>query len=188
MSQGAYALDQFSRACRFDKIPTTLRGAAAFLFYMLGAPKDTAVMDLRGDNNRYWIFESLTTDYGKVRFYLHAEAHVYYWSEPVPEIGWRGDYVRRYYYSSGPLRAQMPADSILRDSKLDVFFNNRGPLYSARAGERSIYVSLPTVVPVGHFRVLGIHRYWGPGAQKAMLLPKSVAQDCNLASWGFGYR
>lgn len=188
IGHGAYALDQFSRACRFDTIPVALQGPAALLFYMLGAPKDTAAMHQRGDNNRYWIFESLTTDYGRVRYYLHAEANVYSWSAPVPALGWAGDYVRRFYYSSGPFRSQMPAEEILRESALGVFFNNRALMYSARAGEGGIYSSFPTMLPMGHFKVLGTHSYWAPAAQTSMLLPKSVAQDCNLGNWGFGLR
>jgi len=187
-SSHVYALDGFSRACRFDTIPVALQGPAALLFYLLGAPASTATLNLLPGADRYWIFESITSDYGQVRYYLHAEASIYRWSPPFPPTGWRGDYVLSAGYTSGLFKAQEPAESILGHSKLDMFFSNRGSLYSARAGRPDIYTVQPTMQAPDTYRVLGYHRYWNPAMQKAGVLDKSIATDCNLTNWGFGYR
>jgi hypothetical protein len=181
----AQALDGFSRACRFDTIPVALQGPAALLFYMLGAPLSTATLDLLPGKERFWIFESITADYGEVKYYLFAEANVFVWSPPAP--GWHGDFVRRISYSSSTYKAQRPSDGILKYTKLDIFFANRGVLYSARAGKTDIYDHLSEPLNSYDTKVLGIQKFWYPGGVQGKLL-NSTAIDCNLNTWGMGYR
>lgn len=190
----ALALSQLSRACRFDTIPTSMQVAAAKFLYALGAPAGTYFLEYAPGKDLYWIFESITTDYFEVRYYLYAESHVYVWDGPAPSRGWPGRHVKWNTYSAGLWRAQVLNGQILSDSRWKIFMENRGFLYSVRAGEPQIYTvfrgfgGVPRTVPANNVRVVGQHAYYDPKIMKEFPLQKSQARDCNLNNWGFGYR
>src|SRR5262245_54254699 len=74
-----FALGAVSRACNFYWIPVGAQTVAARFFYALGA--DEFVLSLPNADvatqAQYWINESLTTDYGSVRYYLFAVRNLY---------------------------------------------------------------------------------------------------------------
>ncbi|CAJ0704172.1 hypothetical protein R11007_04260 [Ralstonia holmesii] len=176
-SSQANALSQFSRACRFGDIPRALQEPAAVFFVLLGAPANTVNLPWRIEKESHWILESITTDYGAVRYYLFASSTLYRYRPG------EGKYVvgeTRY----SRWAAQRPSDAVLKDSRLQIFLHNRGTLYSARAGHPAIYdvIEGPTA------RVGGTHWLYDPFIQETRPLAKTKATDCNLAEWGFETR
>jgi len=183
----ALALGAVSRACPFSSIPTAIQPDALLFFHAVGAARWEQLrfiaLKAESEKRKYWMLESISTDYGNVRYYLFAESRVY----------------RGHQFSDGraPLRLEatyksywtsMRADpKVYTDSKLKMFFSNRGPLFSARAGHPDIiqYWHKVAVEPFDMFLVRGYHYYYDPGAREEVEYAKTiVANDCNLDDWG----
>src|SRR5262249_15182973 len=84
----------------------------------------------------------------------------------------------------------MRADpKVYTDSKLKIFFSNRGPLFSARAGHPDIiqyWSPVPTDKwPIDYFLVMGHHYFYEPSGQiERKYAVTLAANDCNLDDWG----
>lgn len=186
----AFALNGVSRACRFDLIPSIAKDPAVVLFQMLGSkfPSLALLPALSlAEQADHWILESLTTDYGSVRYYLFAENRVY---------------ERRYQSNGSTIFSQVGAftspgwtamtvrKEMYEDSRLAIFFANRGFLYSARAGNPDIVekFSRNTSSLPRYFGVKGKHYYYDAVNKAVGVIGDSQATDCNLGQWGFGDR
>ncbi len=186
----SYALGMVSRACAVSAIPPALKGPALIFFGLLGMP--TRLLDLPSraisDQQRYWIHESLTTDYGSLRYYLFAENEVYQWWY-VNGGGGTTSLYREFKYRS-PWAAQSLPPEIVSDSRLAIFNFNRKVLYSVRAGAADIVTahsttSIPGRAPESMFFVMGKHYYYDPVTTAQTFLGTTTAADCNLGQWGF---
>lgn len=175
----AYALAAFSRACRFDQIPIALQPVAAGFFSILGAPSWVLGLPTNREKDKYWILESITTDYTSTQYYLGAKHYVYQWHQGN-YAGW----LQRATRESGLARDQLDS-SVLTDEKWKIFTKNRMLLFSARAGSSDIVERperLPGANPVfNRWRVVGEHYYFDPRLKVQLPLPGTVAVDCNLA-------
>lgn len=180
----ASALAPLSRACRFGDIPGTLKAPALVLFQYLGMPATLADLDRRTSNEQanYWILESITTDYGSLRYYLFAENRVY-WKYSYP-----GEYYPRYYLEfsyKSPWAAQSLDPQIFPDSRLSIFNFNRKVLFSARAGDGEIVKKhVNSGYQTNDAVVVGKHYYYDPVSKAQAYLGETYATDCNLGNWG----
>lgn len=186
----AFALNGVSRACRFDLIPSIAKDPAVLLFQMLGSKFPSLSLlpsKSLAEQSDHWILESITTDYGSVRYYLFAENRIYerrYQSDGssiFPQFGW---------YTSPGWTALTVRREMYEDSRLAIFFANRGFLYSARAGHPDIVekFSRNTSSLPRYFGVKGRHYYYDPANKVVGKIGDSQATDCNLGQWGFGDR
>lgn len=184
ISGNAYALGAVSRACQFSTLPSAVKAPAVLFFQAVGAP--LSVLQLPGMSDQkqkeYWINESVTTDYIKVRYYLFAIANVYgYVHDPL------STYYGMWQYATGYASPKWTAEEISQDMQLDARFNiyyrNRGPFYSARAGHSEIVIA-QNMVRWGRFVVLGTHNYYDPVVKVSGTLRGTKAADCNLGEWG----
>jgi len=184
----ALALGAVSRACPFNQIPAAIQPEALLFFHAIGAARWEQLRFIalkpESEKRKYWMLESISTDYGNVRYYLFAESKVY----------------RGHRLSDGrtPLRLEatyksywtsMRADpKVYTDSKLKIFFSNRGPLFSARAGHPDIIQYWNPVAPPGlvdYFHVLGHHYRYDPIVQREdRYAITELGNDCNLEDWG----
>lgn len=197
-SNTSYALGTVSRACSFLYIPEGAKTIAAAFFYTLGA--DKSVFDLPSADPltqyRHWILESLTTDYGDVRYYLFARRYLY--RQGVKYSNGTAD----YFLMDNPrtsLDSQWTAEQISNMMKTDAlwaqYFANRGMLYSARAGAPEIVEDLFFEFSTAdlsnknknHFLVIGKHWYYDPVSKQVGQLADSKANNCNLGNGGFGF-
>lgn len=185
----AFAVGGVSRACRFDTIPTGMKTLAATFFVALGAP--TSVLDIPKmtplDQSKYFILESITTDYGHVRYWLFATSGQYYtiytnWNPSQPN---RPSLFRT-------LQTNWTAMQVSAVTQLSptfaAIFANRGPLYSARAGSPDIVEKLSGFDSRPYpdlFKVVGRHYFYDPSSKAVYEVARSSASDCNLTDWGF---
>jgi len=180
----ASALAPLSRACRFGDIPSALKAPALVLFQYLGMPATLADLDRRTANEQlnHWILESITTDYGSLRYYLFAENKVY-WKYSYP-----GEYFPRYYLEfsyKSPWAAQSLDPRIFPDSRLSIFNFNRRVLFSARAGDTEIVKKhVKSGYQINEAAVVGKHYYYDPVSKAQAYLGETFATDCNLGNWG----
>ncbi|CBW74281.1 unnamed protein product [Mycetohabitans rhizoxinica HKI 454] len=179
LASQAYAIGYFSRACRVDQIPGPLRGVATEFFYLLGAPLWVKNIWAQPDLNRYWILESITTDYFQSRYYLYAKQTITQWHTWANISGWIGAMTRTSpFYTEG-----LPVWG--HNSNAMRFEHNRRFLYSARAGSPEIVEKteyIPGASPYSNrWRVQGEHRYYDPERGKNIKLGESLAEDCNLS-------
>jgi hypothetical protein len=175
----AQALGTFSRACRFDQIPNGLQTIAATFFTLLGAPSWVRDLPNHQQKDRYWILESITTDYTSTQYYLGARHTVYQWHQGN-YAGWLSKLTR----DSGLARDQLDP-SVLTDDKFRIFTKNRGLLFSARAGSAEIVERTDNIAGANplfnRWRVVGHHYYYDPRTRRNFVLTGSVAEDCNLS-------
>lgn len=177
-AQQASALSGVSRACRFADLPTLAKPVAAKFFVALGA--DQSNLDLPGaadsvQRGRY-ILESLTTDYGRVRYFLYASsAHYYYASTNFGPL-WYNFRIMKTVWT-----AQQVADALKVHPTFQPYYYNRQLLYSARAGASHIVEEFS---PTMQFKVRGRHYFYDASTKRATELQPSSATDCNLANWG----
>lgn len=175
----ANALGTFSRACRFDQIPNGLQTIAATFFTLLGAPSWVRDLPNHPQKDRYWILESITTDYTSTQYYLGARHTVYQWHQGN-YAGWLSKLTR----DSGLARDLLDS-SVLTDDKFKIFTKNRGLLFSARAGSAEIVERTDNIAGANPFfnrwRVVGHHYYYDPRTRTNSVLNGSVAEDCNLS-------
>lgn len=147
-------------------------------FVALGA--DPANLDLPNapdslQRSRY-ILESLTTDYGRVRYFLYASsAHYYYASTNVGTLWYNFRTMKTTW------TAQQVSDALKVHPTFQPYYYNRGLLYSARAGSSGI---LEEFSPTIQFKVRGRHYFYDPSTKQATELPQTQATNCNLANWG----
>lgn len=178
----ASALGAVSRACKFSTIPAALQSDAAATFFWLGAPSNVLYLPYDSYSaNRYWVNESLTTDWLSVRYYLYA------YSEVTAFQGQYGSYPYQYRkfatYTSNGWRADTINPAIKNDPKLGIFFANRGLLYSARAGYQYIGHDTDPLV-YQSFTVVGFHYYYDPVSKVQGAMKATYASNCNLQNWG----
>jgi len=173
----AYALGAVSRACQFSTLNTAQQIVAAPFFVAMGAP--TNILTLPGkstsEQQKYWVRESITTDYGRVRYFLYAQSASYTYNYN------NSRYELFASYSSG-WAAEQVAEYLQLDPNFSKFYANRGLLYSARAGRSEI------ITPDGNFTfgVAGKHIYYDPVSKNVVALADTFATDCNLSNWGVG--
>ena len=188
---GASALNGVSRACQFNQIPSPIRGPAIRLFnYVSTAPWgkfDGLIYMSEAELAKYWILESITTDYLSTRYYLYAENRVY--RSVYGPTGILEKFTLYANYSSPGWTAEsVPADA-QSDSYLDIFFHNRGILTSARAGNPEVIANIVPLTRFGDlFFVYGNHYYYDSVNKTQSRIGLSAARDCNLSQWGFGDR
>lgn len=136
---------------------------------------------------KWWILESITTDYGKARYYLFAKARVYqtYYVNILRTNSFRWEYrpTQSFYLSPNGWDSLTINPKMYGDKRLDIFFKNRQFWFSARAGHPSIVEKFNDTKSV--LAVAGVHFYYNPKAKTTNRLPSSVAVDCNLSQWGF---
>ena len=184
--QTSHALGTLSRACQFSRIPYGTQTIAAKFFRAIVAP--ATVLDLPAqslqDQSKYWILESLTTDYYQVRYYLFASSLVY-GNSSISSDG--GTYYYNFLYRrDSPWAAQAISDAMKADPDFAPFYVNRGNYYSVRAGESSI-VEYKGISSANSYYVIGKHSYFDAVGGKVQInLPDTRAIDCNLGNWGFG--
>lgn len=177
-SQQASALSGVSRACRFGDLPTGSKTVAANFFVALGA--DPANLDLPNapdsvQRSRY-ILESLTTDYGRVRYFLYASSAHYYYASTTYGNLWYNFRTMKTTWT-----AQQVSDALKVHPTFQPFYYNRGLLYSARAGSSGILEEFPAHM---QFKVRGRHYFYDLSTKQATELTPTQATNCNLANWG----
>ena len=110
-------------------------------------------------------------------------------ASPNNSCNWRIDYSFKSEGYNGWI-AKTLGPVTLADVRLSVFFNNRGFLYSARAGHPSLIQNLTSAnqtVLYANPVVVGNHSYRdNQGTERS--LGKSTANSCNLTEWGLGTR
>lgn len=184
-SGSSFALGALSRACFISELADrNLASPALLLFRYLGMPIQYYEVrnKSRRDQEQYAIFESITTDYGAVRYYLFAASRVYK-TFKHPTYGTTEIRLHREYKS--PWAAQTLDPEIFRDSRLSMFKFNRKVSSSVRAGN-------PDFVEQVDYRwdeerrmiVTGAHSYYDPATKATGALPDTSAFDCNLSEWG----
>ncbi len=133
------------------------------------------------EQEKYWILESITTDFFAFEYLLFAEAVV------RRNAGmW---YTEANYKS--PWTAEIFDGRMTADSRLAIFNFNRGPFYSARAGHPEIlqyYATSTSGVSRDAFFVRGAHYYYDPASRRIGQIAASEASDCNLGQWGIEVR
>lgn len=185
----AFAVGGVSRACRFDTIPEGLKNISAAFFVALGAPNsvlDIPSLPLEQQSN-YYILESITTDYGHVRYWLFATSGQYLtvYHDWDPNQPYRPELFRTF--QTEWTAEQVSAVTTL-NPKFASFFTNRGFLYSARAGSSEIVENMGGFNNRPYpdrFHVVGRHYYFDPASKAMYEVARSKASDCNLKDWGF---
>lgn len=174
------AVDSFSRACRFDQIPPGLQAIAVTFFSLLGAPAWVRDLPNHPEKQKYWVLESITTDYLSSRFYLGARHTIYQWHQ-----GNYSGWLQKVKRDSGLARDLLDR-SVLTDDKFKIFTKNRGILFSARAGSPEIVERTDKIAGANpwsnRWRVVGQHYYYDPDRKAEVLAGQTVAEDCNLAA------
>jgi hypothetical protein len=155
-----------------------LQTLAATFFSLLGAPSWVLGLPNHKEKHKYWILESITTDYMSTRFYLGARHTVYQWYQGNYQ-GW----LKKINRDSG-LAKDLLNESVLTDEKFSIFTKNRMLLFSARAGSPDIVErteQIPGAFPqFNRWRVVGHHYYYDPDRKQEMPFKQTVAEDCNL--------
>lgn len=186
-STSAIAVDGISRACPFDQIPLGTKSIAAQLLIEIGAPPSIANIPSFSisDQHKYWVLESLTTDYLRVRYWLFAASAQYKLS-----VDSFGNFSYSHFRTiTSEWTATQISQAIQADPKYQPFFLNRGLLYSARAGMNAIVEYFPDTAGIAKpFYVVGVHYYYDPVNKTISNSSSSTATSCNLTQWGFGYR
>jgi hypothetical protein len=180
-SNSTFALGYFSRACNFNELGL-LKAPSLILFRYVGMPLSYLDLPFRSEQEqlKYWALESLTTDYGSLRYYLFAENKIYRIRGGVG-----------YYLETGfrsPWAAESLDPRIFTDSRLQIFKFNRKVLFSARAGHPDILQYFEKVSSPEYYRdffqVVGQHYYYDTVSKITTYLGRSRAYDCNLTEWG----
>jgi hypothetical protein len=193
-SGNAFALGMFSRACPIADIPSPLKLPALMLFEAIGDAEMGSLIKINNFNNNeqynWWVLESLTVDWASLRYYLFAENKIYRYN----------DYKNAYFleggYKSPGWVAMSLNDDTLSDSRFQIFFKNRGFMYSGRAGHKNIVQRwertplAPGSSPLykDFWKVMGQHYYYDPVSKVIAYLGSSMAEDCNLREWGLEAR
>lgn len=184
-----YGLAKFSRACPFADVPAALQAPVVLLFYAIGsAPlsKFSGLPFLSTDEKyKYWTLESITANYGSVKYYLYAETKAYRYYESSNK-----HFLETGFTSNGWRSDTLP-DSVLVDPDIKPLFANRGlgVFANARAGHPEIiqYWSPRRINAYRDFwTVLGQHYYFDALANDLTYLGQSRATDCNFFEWGVG--
>jgi hypothetical protein len=189
VNSSAFAVGTVSRACAFSKIPTGLKTVAANFFVKLGADENilnlpNAPIDIQ---NRYYVLESLTTDYGFARYYLFAASGVY----GPTSFGANTNKLLAAYKTEWT--SEQVSEAIRNDPYISPYYVNREYLFSARAGYDKIIqrwywldgVDSANRFPI-NFKVRGWHSYYDPVTKTVVNLPSTTATDCNLSNLGIG--
>ena len=185
----AYALGSVSRACRFDQIPVEMQHTASLFFYAIGAEAEVLILPFRGSDyqSNYWVLESLTTDYGNVRYYLFASRLKYIWTQ-IQEGQNGSGAIFGYLYQSrldSAWTAEQISSAMRTSPEFAPFYLNRQILYSARAGNPKIVEKLG-VDPVKHYLIKGRHRAIDAQSGSLINVSDSEANTCNLTDIGIG--
>jgi len=187
----AQALGWFSRSCRWSEIPASIAPIAAIVFEKIAEVDNSAILKealnaSQENKKKYLIAESITADYGMVRYFLFAEARLFYYAAEAKDgvrypAAWQE--AKRYPGSNWTART-LPTE-LTADTRLQIFYANRQLLYSARSGSPQIIEKAGWSIPdAPQFRVLGTHSYYDPSAGALVNLGQSTATDCNFSQWG----
>jgi len=189
----ASALGKISRACNFTEIPDSLKLPVVRLSRSLGMPESLLNLYQRttDEQSRYWVLESLTTDYGSLRYYLFAESRIYRNKPNGVTVGM----LFEVGYKSPWAAQSLPAE-IKNDSSLNTIFHfNRNVLFSARAGHADIWQRWDKVLETNgtdSMWVMGKHYYFDPLSQSQGYLGTTSIYSkntgglgCDLTHWGF---
>ena len=186
-------LGRFSRACRFDTLPSPSKTYLNAFFVEAGAPSTLANMASRPLNKQalYWIHESITTDYYAVRYYLFAKSVVYVKGRPD-----KGD--PNNFNEIASYRSNWSVNQVKKSIRENPYFspayvNRWAPLYNARAGDPRIMVywhmlnaPVETPVPANYFKVVGRHFYYDAQSGSEIDYGWSESYDCNGLNLGLG--
>ncbi|WP_265258011.1 hypothetical protein [Verminephrobacter aporrectodeae] len=190
LSKMSFAVGGVSRACFISELRDLKIAKEALLFFKyLGMPDRFYELRNKSKNEqaRHAIFESITTDYGSVRYYLFAESRVY---KKFIHPTYRTTEFRKYKnYISDGWRNRNVDPEVFKDSRLSIFKHNRELITSVRAGN-------PDFVEAVDYRwdemhdmfVVGVHAYYDPETKLTNFLNGSSATDCNLSNWGIQER
>jgi hypothetical protein len=175
----AFAIGAVSRACQFNKIPTPFRAPAVLFFYALGAPSSVLRLPDADDTTKAksWILESITTDYVETRYYLYAQADIYFYNNND-----RNEWSKLNTYVSPGWGASRISRAMMQDDRFKIYYSNRGQLYSVRAGHPEIVSTMSLYTAYG---VVGGHWYYDPSSKRTYSMQDTFAFDCNLTDWGF---
>lgn len=184
-SGSSLALSGVSRSCFISELSdNNLASPALLLFRYLGMP--IKYYDVRNksrrDQEKYAIFESITTDYGAIRYYLFAASRVY---KTFKHPTYGTTEIRLHSEYKSPWAAETLDPEIFKDARLSMFKFNRTVTSSVRAGN-------PDFVEKVDYRgdeerrmiVVGVHTYYDPATKASGVLPDTTALDCNLGQWG----
>lgn len=184
-ASSAHALAGFSRACNFRDLPLAFQSAGVVLFAFIGMPTKYLDLPTRSETEKkqHWILESITVDWGSLRYYLFAENRIYRLKGP--------DSAAANWYQEGSgyrsaWAAQHLDPRIFTDSRLSIFVFNRYS-FSARAGSADYVQYYPKLLAwreADWFRVVGKHYYYDPVSKAQGNLGTSNAYDCALTVWG----
>lgn len=185
-SSKALALGAVSRACRFSDIPSSLKPVAGAFFTAIGGSSYSAVLPFTSiaEQGRYWIMESLTTDYLRTRYYLYAQ-NTTYERNPFVDSANYNKWQIIGGYSSPVWTAETVSDALKAAPRFSPYFANRGLLFSARAGDPKIITTDDW--PSTQRATLGHHWYYDPVSKVAARMSDTTAYDCNLGDYGFGH-
>ncbi len=187
LSNNAQAVGSVSRACRFDKIPPNAQHLASQFFFAIGADADVLLLPLQGPytQTQYWVLESLTTDYGNVRYYLFATRLLYEWEQIQPGSNGSGAILGHVFKSrlDSNWTNEQISSAMKADSDFAPYYLNRQLLYSARAGSPKIIEKLGSYES-HHYLVLGRHWYFDASSGTVTRVGDSQADDCNLTNFG----
>lgn len=187
VSSSSFALGAVSRACFVSELSdNNLASPALLLFRYLGMP--IHFYEVRNKSKRqqeeYAILESITTDYGLVRYYLFAASRAYkMFKDPFyGTTEWRP---HAQYESQWGATTMDP--EVLKDSRLAMFWHNRNITSSVRAGSPDFVeqISFRSDEMRARMVVTGKHWYWDPSTKTGGSLPDTTAFDCNLYEMGF---
>jgi hypothetical protein len=183
-----HALGKVSRACPVADIPAGLKTAALQFFEAIGDAPMGSLPQLAllpaPEQAKFYILESLTTDYLQARYYLYAENRIR--RTYIPFNIFQNVVITDFTYKSTWIASSL-ANSTLTDPRFNIFLANRQALYSARAGNSNIVEFFPIDNNVARqdFEVVGRHYYRDPTNNMQSYLGVSKARNCNLLDWGF---
>jgi hypothetical protein len=187
MLKDASAVGAISRACQFNKIPPSLQNLSSDFFIAVGAPVDLIRKIISIENPtidpKYWILESLTTNYLNNQYYLYAVSDQY---TSGIEGGARSFIWFRRFNSPG-WGAQEISKDMRESDKWKIFYANRGIWMSQRAGVSTIVEDASPFYKPNEdhsFAVRGQHYYYDPVSKTTVRLKDTVAIDCNMKDFG----
>jgi hypothetical protein len=190
----SFALGTVSRACNLSRIPTEAQGVAVNFFNRVGAPSSVLSLPSASDSEKshWWVLESLTLDWGQVRYYLFAASKVFYaynvqYSYPsntpsffyTPAKFANGNW--QEYQSAWT--AQQITDAMRADPTFSPYYANRQKLYSARAGSPNI-IERYSLSFAGAYYVMGKHWYYDSQMNIKTELRDTATAACNFTNMG----
>lgn len=189
VSSPSFALGQVSRACSFAQIDPVRKYVAKEFFKKIGVSPtiaDSVYNSSLSEQGYWWTLESLTFDWGQVRYYLFAtskvfvltgiDAFVYYYTSMRDRNNQLMEYTSAW-------TAQQITQAMRNDPTFSPYYANREILYSARAGNPGILERFDASTP-GTFLVQGKHWFYDDQMKVRTNLPDTQTTNCSLENMG----